>query len=278
MNPNKILSMHYFDFRPEIVEKLLSPLKIKDSVPKYKSKIILTLNSWTIDNELIESVANYTLTSNKFSTKEDCLNEIQRMIYFIIDTYSNIESDLIDEVDKKNRQYTKATARKIEYLLNSDDSFKGNIITLIKAFADENTSKTITQRISSSFDLFEAGFIDERSVYEARKYAPRKTAAPVEIVDDEEEFKNRATADARRLMKQKFSREKIFEFVNRILGDKPEASTSDISVNNDDTYIMTLLAVAHSNSKKSPYTVEILEDTVMFEGYAIPKIIFRRKS
>ncbi|MBR2646441.1 MAG: hypothetical protein IKD47_02655, partial [Clostridia bacterium] len=43
---NDILSAHYQDFTNSIVERYIKPLKIKDSVPKYKNSIIDILNSW----------------------------------------------------------------------------------------------------------------------------------------------------------------------------------------------------------------------------------------
>ena len=53
MDTNIILRLHFFDFHPEITEKILNPLKIKDSVPRYKSKIINTLKEWETNNERI---------------------------------------------------------------------------------------------------------------------------------------------------------------------------------------------------------------------------------
>jgi hypothetical protein len=52
-NVNQVLAMHFDDFLKHIVETYIRPLKIKDSVPKYKVPIQQVLDSWLGSDDLI---------------------------------------------------------------------------------------------------------------------------------------------------------------------------------------------------------------------------------
>ena len=124
INVNTVLTLHYDRFRQEIAEKILRPLKIRDSVPKYKHPIEMILKSWLVDDDLLNALAAYSLHNRKFDSIEQCFEDIQKKIYYIIDTYDRLERDYINIIDSKNRAYTRATTQKIDYLLNSDQSVK----------------------------------------------------------------------------------------------------------------------------------------------------------
>lgn len=64
LNVNNVLRSHYEIYQEEIVSRILRPLKIKDSVPKYKIPIQLILKSWLVDNNALELMVGY-LTSNQ---------------------------------------------------------------------------------------------------------------------------------------------------------------------------------------------------------------------
>ena len=56
INVNTVLNLHYDRFRQEIAEKILRPLKIRDSVPKYKRPIEIFLKSWLVDDDLLNAL------------------------------------------------------------------------------------------------------------------------------------------------------------------------------------------------------------------------------
>ena len=152
INVNTVLTLHYDRFRQEIAEKILRPLKIRDSVPKYKHPIEMILKSWLVDDDLLDALAEYSLHNRKFETKEQCFEDINKKIYYIIDTYNQLEKDYINIIDSKNRAYTRATTQKIDYLLNSDQSVKGNLISIMKAISNEGTAEAALDMIQGAFE------------------------------------------------------------------------------------------------------------------------------
>ena len=277
INVNTVLTLHYDRFRQEIAEKILRPLKIRDSVPKYKHPIEMILKSWLVDDDLLDALAEYSLHNRKFETKEQCFEDINKKIYYIIDTYNQLEKDYINIIDSKNRAYTRATTQKIDYLLNSDQSVKGNLISIMKAISNEGTAEAALDMIQGAFELYELSYMSEESLYDRKKAVRHERSYDVEIEDDSEELSVKARAAAIKLLNSKYSKKNVQAFVDRLFDGKTEISSTEVDVEDDETYIMTMLAVAYAGDRGSGYTVQIDENSIKKGRYGIPDIIFRKK-
>lgn len=67
-NINDVLAAHFNDFLQRIVEAYIRPLKIKDSVPKYKVPILQILDSWIEDEHVLLAMSNKTPSSQRAVT------------------------------------------------------------------------------------------------------------------------------------------------------------------------------------------------------------------
>ena len=277
INVNTVLTLHYDRFRQEIAEKILRPLKIRDSVPKYKHPIEMILKSWLVDDDLLDALAEYSLHNRKFETKEQCFEDINKKIYYIIDTYNRLEKDYINIIDSKNRAYTRATTQKIDYLLNSDQSVKGNLISIMKTISNEGTAEAALDMIQGAFELYELSYMSEESLYDRKKAVRHERSYDVEIEDDSEELSVKARAAAIKLLNSKYSKKNVQAFVDKLFDGKTEISSAEVDVDDDETYIMTMLAVAYAGDRGSGYTVQIDENSIKKGRYGIPDIVFRKK-
>ena len=61
------------------------------------------------------------------------------------------------------------------------------------------------------------------------------------------------------------------------LGDWDTCLSTDIPLENDRDYVMSLLAVLSGGSRRAAYQVEELGGSVCENGYSIPKVQFSRK-
>ena len=174
LSVNHVLHSHYDAYHEEIIKRILSPLKIRDSVPKYKIPLSSILKKWLIDEDALESMAAYLQVSASSLPIEHYRQEIQRQIFYILDTYDNLERDYIRVIDAKNVQYTRATTQKIDFLVNSDQTIKGNLIQILKAISDPETSSRALQYATDAFELYELSCLFEESLYE-RKNVMRRT-------------------------------------------------------------------------------------------------------
>ncbi len=278
LNVNNVLHSHYEIYQEEIVSRILRPLKIRDSVPKYKMPIQLILKSWLVDNNALEMMIEYLTTTQNDVRQDDFRTDVLSKIHYIIDTYENLDREFISVIDRRNRQYTKATTQKIDYLINSDQSVKGNLISLLKMLSDEKYSQSVCEKLSYSFELYELSYINYESLYDRKKAVKRSRNSELIMTDESLDFEIKAKAMAMQIMNNKYSMKNVATFVDKILGDRKEISTNDFEISDDDTYIMTLLSVVQANDKSSAYSIEIKNELVQSVTYEIPLIIYKRRN
>lgn len=276
LNVNNVLHSHYEIYQEEIVSRILKPLKIKDSVPKYKMPIQLILKKWLIDENAVEEMIEYAASNQKIDVDE-YRADILKKIYYIMETYDNLEKDFISVIDNKNRQYTKATTQKIDYLINSDQTVKGNLLTLLKYISNEKYSEKVCGLLEDSFELYELSFINEESLYSRKKPTKRDRNSELIVTESPINFEIKAKAMALQIMNNKYSKQNVAAFVDKLLENREEISTKDFEIQDDDTYIMTLLSVVQANDSNSRYRVSVSKNFVKSEKYEIPLIAYRRR-
>ena len=273
---NQVLLDHFSTYQQEVVDSILRPLKVKDSVPKYKLPIKNILQEWLVYTDVMDKMVEY-LRKTKGGEPSDIRNELCDKIYFILSTYDMLEIDYIDPIDERNRRYTRSTAQKIDYLINADRTIKGTLVSLLQSLSDRNLTDERLDKAQELFSTYEQSYICQDSLYQRKKGKPRERRSELIMSDDKEKFQEKAKRAAKALMDKRFSREKVNEFVMNILGDKDTADLSELSSMNDEMYVMTLLSVANSKSKNCGYNVEISQNNVVLGDYEIPQIIYTRR-
>lgn len=278
LNVNNVLQSHYERYQEEIVARILKPLKIRDSVPKYKIPMQSILKKWLIEEDSIENMVQYIVTTQKDIDIDECRNDILQKIHYIIDTYDNLEKDFINVIDRKNRQYTRATTQKIDYLINSDQTVKGNLISLLKHLSDDRVSERTCELLSDSFELYELSYVNNESLYERKRAVKRSRHSELIMTEDPLDFQIKAKAMAMQIMNNKYSKQNVSAFVDKLLEGKKEITTADFDINDDETYIMTLLSVVQANDRNSKYMIDISDQFVKSDKYELPYIVYRRRS
>lgn len=220
LNVNNVLHSHYEIFQEDVILKILRPLKIKDSVPKYKIPIQNILKLWIAEEDVIEDMVQYRLSKQNDNDEGEIRNDILRKIHYIIDTYDNLDKKFISVIDEKNRRYTRATTQKIDYLINSDQSVKGNLISLLKYLSDDETADKTFQLISDSFELYEQLFISDESLYEKKKAVKRSRNSELIMTEGPIDFEIKAKAMAMQVLNNKYSKKNVNEYVDKLLGEK----------------------------------------------------------
>lgn len=278
LNVNNVLQSHYERYQEEIVARILKPLKIRDSVPKYKIPMQSILKKWLIEEDSVENMVQYIVTTQKDINTDECRSDILQKIHYIIDTYDNLEKDFINVIDRKNRQYTRATTQKIDYLINSDQTVKGNLISLLKHISDDRISERTYELLSDSFELYELSYVNNESLYERKRAVKRSRNSELIMTEDPLDFQIKAKAMAMQIMNNKYSKQNVSAFVDKLLEGKKEITTADFDINDDETYIMTLLSVVQANDRNSKYMIDISDQFVKSDKYELPYIVYRRRS
>lgn len=132
---NQVLASHFNDFGQKVIEAYIRPLKIKDSVPKYRVPIQSVLRNWAEDDALLLAMANAALQDKRGDSVEKCRADLLRKFFWIDERYDNMEHDYLDEIDAQVRRYTRAATQKVENLTNRDQNVRGNLNTLLTALS-----------------------------------------------------------------------------------------------------------------------------------------------
>ena len=272
---NQVLASHFDDFGQKVIEAYIRPLKIKDSVPKYRVPIQSVLRNWAEDDALLLAMANAAYQDRRGDTVEACRADLLRKIFWIDERYDSIEHDYLDEIDAQVRRYTRAATQKVENLTNRDQSVRGNLNVLLTALSRNRRAGDLVARIQPVFQIYEPSFLSEKSLWYRKRPGKRTKAAPVlvqETVSDAD-----AAARAAELLHSEYGRGAIAEYVQGWLGDAETCYSKDLGIRDDKAYIMSLLAVLTGGDPAAGYQIRELEGTFRENGYAIPQMEIRRK-
>ena len=170
---NTVLASHFDDFGQKVVEAYIRPLKIKDSVPKYRVPIQKILTGWLEDDALLTAMSNAALQDRRGSDLNACRSDLLRKIFWVKERYDNIEHEFLDEIDQQVRRYTRATTQKIENLTNRDHNVRGNLNYLLTALSRNRRASELVEQIQPAFQLYEQSFLSEKSVWYRKRPGKR---------------------------------------------------------------------------------------------------------
>ena len=272
---NAVLASHFDDFGQTVVEAYIRPLKIKDSVPKYRVPIQTILTSWMEDEAMLSALSNAALQDRRGATLAACRTDLLQKIFWVKDRYDSIEHDYLDEIDRQVRRYTRATTQKLENLTNRDYNVRGNLNYLLRALGRNQCTSELVDQIQPIFQLYDQSFLSEKSLWYRKRPGKRTKAAPVLI---DETGPNAATAaQARELLRTEYSRSAVAACVAQWLGDADICYSKDIHLTDDKSYIMSLLAMLTGNDPSGTYRVRALAGTFTENSYTIPQLQIQRK-
>lgn len=274
-NVNQVLSSHFDDFGQTVVETYIRPLKIKDSVPKYRVPIQSILDGWLEDDGLITAMANAAYQDRRGETLASCRTDILQKIFWIKERYESMEPDYLEEIDAQVRRYTRATTQKLENLTNRDQNIRGNINYLLTALSRNRRVSELVDQIQPAFSLCEQSTLSEKSLWFRKRPGRREKSAPVmieETTPDEE-----AAKQAELLLHSEYGRAAISTYIDRRLGQRGYCYSQDMALVDDKAYIMSLLMVLAASDVGTPYAAKIYDGSFTENEYTIPQIKLSRK-
>lgn len=272
---NDVLASHFDDFGQKVVETYIRPLKIKDSVPKYRVPIQTILTNWAEDDALLAALANAALQDRRGTALAECRRDLLQKIFEVKDCYDSIESEYLDEIDRQVRRYTRATTQKLENLTNRDFSVRGNLNYLLNALGGKHQDSELVDRIQPAFQIYGQSFLSYKSLWYRKRPGKRTKTAPVLI--EETELDAAAEAQVLELLRTEYGRSAIAAYVEKWLGDRGVCYSKDMGLSDDRAYIMSMLAVLTGRDPEAGFVVRELEGTFTENAYTIPQLQITRK-
>lgn len=280
---NQILVEHFDDFKANLADKIYYPIKTFDSVHRFKTPILAILKEWLNEDDILDKVGQEAWmrerqrkSSSESLVKEKAIEEAKRKLVSIIDTYENMDL-LLKEIDKKNSDYTKATLDRMDFLLNTDRSVKGKLRELIKVVTSDESNIWV-DRVQSALALSSQTIVDDNSLYAIRQRKKRENIKKEKIRHIVDKKSVRLEANAfQSSVQDAFSKQKIANYVFKLMEDKSEISAKDFPLAEDHDFVMSVLSVLDSDNKESKYSVEFKEGEITSPGYRIPDFDMMKK-
>jgi hypothetical protein len=276
---NKVLSDYFDDYKSRVSDRLYHPLKTFDSVAKFKRHITNILQHWLRDDDIRKQLVQQSLIYSRQKDRREAEADVIEKINYITDMYEQLNR-MVDEIDVKHSEYTKASATKILYLNNTDKTIKGHLETIFKHYGEAALTgegvSAILNGMANSISLFEAGYInpDSLTLPIVRRY--REEGEPLPIVDFE---------DVSRMLMQgfldetrnHFSDARIASFMKMAFGDKDQLHIGDIPLPDYDAFILLILATVHKDDRQSFYDIQTSGGKLVSGPYLLPDITFIRR-
>ena len=272
---NRVLASHFDDFSQKVVETYIRPLKIKDSIPKYRVPIQEILDRWLDGDENLNAMANAALQDRRGDSLDACRSDLLRKIYWVKDRYESIESEFVSEIDLQVRRYTRATTQKIESLTNRDHNLRGDIDYLLTALSRNRRPAELLEAIRPTFHLYEQAYLAPESLWARRRGMRRIAVNPIKV--EQTDPSEALQADLMGLTRSPYGKLQVRDYVQRLFESRDSFDSSDFALRDDRDYIMSLLAVVNSEDKDAFYTVESADGSIRKEPYTVPQLTFRRK-
>ncbi len=274
-----VLVKHFDQFAELIEKKVYHPIKTFDSVPRFKAAILRILYAWREDVGLKDRISELALgrNPNRFNDINSCRLEVQRLLDDIIGHYETIEG-LIAEIDRKHRRYLLAAHDRIQYLLQSDETIKGKLVHMLNTLpkmGEQDMGSVLEQHLQ----LYRVAHFTEQDLFTPRKRRMEFAPDPLRLRSslDMEAVQNEVDNFTQRV-RQGFDQRRIFSFMDKQFGNRKTLGSQDLELENQDDFILTLLAVLRHDDPESFYKVAFGDCYILNSGFRLPEMTFTRTS
>ena len=273
--PEELLSGHFTGYIRDVVDKLIFPIKVDDSVDRFKGPILNVLYDIQSDSLLLEQVISGALQTKRVSTREAGMDQTLRKLAYMKSIFDDIES-YISQLDDKNQTYIRITRQKLTYMLSMDTSIKGDIIAILRDAKLRGEDDKMVLNLNQCFQLFDVKQITESSFYHPRKKHVRKRDDEVSIEPPVEAGRDEVDAIIN-TRAAGYTPAKINSYADRLLDGRASASSQEIELCGDGDYLMAIFLALNSTSHSSTYSFIPEDETVTRGRYSIPKFSIQKK-
>ena len=278
----EIMKALFQDYKSNVIDKAYHRLKTSDNVSKFRPRIIERLEMLVGDSNFVELSSKELLDMEEAMSLEEGKEKIMELLSSVIYAFNNMD-DIINDIDRKNTQYIKASLTRAKFLLNTSKDLSGQIKFILKYLTncikgdDLDIKEDTLEEIGDLFSLFPQSFIDENSLYAANE--GKKSFTPQSL--DESSISMEERKEKLELIKEKnknrLSRENVNSFVKQCLGDNKVIKASNLPLNEVRDFMKLIYIRIYAKSKLVDYYVKKLDNVIDTNGYSFRDFEIWRK-
>ncbi len=253
-----LLEKLLIEYKENFFDHAYYNLKTKDSLPRYKKRIIDSVLKIYNNPEALNQLTLSLMEIKKFDDYDEAFHQIESKLIFIMDSFSAFDN-LIMSIDRKNEQYISAAASKILFLTNHSDDIEGIFNRIFKIVVDSDEE---TFDYAQLFNLIQARNLDTESLHTQRRIRIDSDPEQIFLMDDliSDELKK---AKIQILMKNNiYGKKEINKYVLVLLNNESEIEAADVLIDNEEDYIKLVLIFLYSRSIGIDYTIKQLKSEV----------------
>jgi len=260
--PREILAMHFDDYKLQVLDRSYHRLKTTDNVSRYRPRILERIDAWLAQPGWLASVAADEVRRGRQPAQEQAEAAIQEQLAFIRNSYDQMDR-LLDEIDRRNAQYAKASLEQVRYLLQSNGNTEGWLVNILQFLAAGLRAEEFSPEDAwprdwdGLFALHSVQLMDTGSLYTPRTarrfHRPQPLAAPVIPAPAREAAKARV----RQRLYAKLTWQRIDDYVASRMGSRREIRAADLGVQTVDDFVRLIYVAAYGRSSRVRYTVDL---------------------
>lgn len=276
----ELLQEHFDEYQMLVAAKTYHPLKTVDSVHRFRPRILAILRDWLQSGEILDLLVQSLLTHRPVMESGEARYEIIRMIQSIIDSLEGMDS-FLREIDRRNSAYSRASAERIQYLLNTDRDVKGKLVEILKCappLAQEHPSRLLAEM--TRLPVFAVAFADPDALYSdpVRRQRGQRQPLAIQAKVPAERF----AAEAEELIERAnalYSHDRIVSFILSQMPANGILPASQLSLEVIEDYLRIMMAVVKSDEPAVPYTLSWnrADGRIFVRQYGLPAMTFSRK-
>lgn len=277
-----ILSDHFIDYKSEVIDKSYHRLRTSDNVSRYKVRILKKVGDWQRDNKFLERIAKGMVARERYKDMDEARMDITKKLNFIQEGYRDM-GRLMEEIDKRNAQYTRASLNQVRHALYSNKDTRGQLAEVLAWTSDYikngdvGLNDPMPEEIEDIHSIYSQGYLDDASLYKPRKSTRNPVFEVLEGFEIDDALKDKKIVSLREKMRNTLTRDRINAYVMDLLKDRDDIRTSEMSIESIEDYIRLIYVVAFSLSKRVGYRVKLLDERVEGEVFSYPDAVIRRK-
>ena len=271
-----LLQEHLDGYVEEIVRKKYHILKTSDNFYIYKMDIKRCLADMREDEDWIRQVRAKQPVPEREETgvRKRRPADVLELIELIERGFDDIEHRIAN-MDREHSKYVRATVSRLNYLLREENDRKGLMVQLLNTLGKDegNLQEERLTEVAKRLNLSGFDILHESPLYKRKD--PRKFEDLVEVMEEPAEL-DRSEVLKLNQIQRRFSRQDIEQFVEAQMEDGI-LSTSDLSVEDEETFDKLILAYDLCMRKNSKYEVRVSDKQLHNGKFSYPKLIFSRK-
>jgi hypothetical protein len=260
-----ILRAHYDLYMEDIIDRAYTRLKTSDNLSRYRPLIIRKINEFLENREWMESTAPKLAAIQNVPQGLTPYQYLSRTLEEIRESLRVIDP-VVDDIDKRNRQYSRISTEKIKNRLYSDSTMSGKLISIVSALHAEEADCSLLEH-----NVFRFRSVSSESCFNRWKGDFVETPPAIAVPFRKDDI-DAMEKELRRKISLQLNAEKIARYLDARIGGKDSEDADNIVANiGDFVKIMYAAVYSSASGKKFPFGVSWNKD----EKTAVERFTFQ---